>query len=98
MVIDITDENWAKIILIVKGRNKKLAKELEAIKQIETIEDSNLQKARSVKTERVKNRIRESIKNLKDKEIDPTRYKVHKETGIAYTTLSKYFNEIIKEV
>ncbi len=98
MIVDITDENWDKIIKIVKSRNKKLAKELEDIKPLEMIEDSNLIKARSIKTERVKNRIREAIKNLRAKETTPSKYKVHKETGIAYTTLSKYFDEIIKEV
>lgn len=63
------------------------------IKQIQ-----HLQTAREIKTQRVKQTIKETIKSLYDENITPTKYQVNKKTGIAYQTLNKYYNLILDEV
>jgi hypothetical protein len=58
----------------------------------------NLQQARELKTQRVKQSIEQSIKELLSKDIQPTKYKVNKSTGIAFITLNKYYDDILEEV
>jgi len=61
-----------------------------------TVQD-NLNKARAIRTQRIKEAIKTTLKALISKDITPTRYKVHLDTKIAYSTLNKYFDEVLNE-
>ena len=99
MIIDIKDELFEKVKQIVKGRNFTLFNEMEQIKPLDTAAtDTTLQQARELKTQRVKQSIEQSIKELLSKDIQPTKYKVNKSTGIAFITLNKYYDDILEEV
>lgn len=86
MLIEIEDSKWQKVKEIVRLRNKTLYKEIDAIEASK--EKSN------PKTDNVKQRIRESIAKMLSEGISPTKYKVHQDTGIAYATLRKYYEDI----
>jgi len=62
------------------------------------IEVDELATARTIKTDRVKESIKSTLKELIQSNIKPTKYKVHKSTNIAYITLAKYYDEILDEV
>jgi len=64
-----------------------------SIKQI-----NHLKALRELKTQRVKQTIKETIKSLYSQDISPTRYQIHKRTGIAYITINKYYDDILDEV
>ena len=99
MIISIDDELFQKVKQIVKGRNLSIYEQLENIKPLDTVgTDTTLQQARELKTKRVKQLIRETIKELLSKDIQPTKYKVNKATGIAFITLNKYYDDILEEV
>lgn len=99
MIIEIKEELFNKVLQIVKTRNMTLYKELQIIKPVEaTTKNNTIKKAREIKTNRVKESIKIAIEDLKKNEVNPTKYKVHKKTKIAYTTLNKYFNEILNEL
>lgn len=93
MIISIDEELLEEIKQIVKSVNVDLYKQLE---QIEPITNS-LQKARDTKTARVKQSIKETIKSLSVEDKQPTKYQIHKSTGIAYITLNKYYDSILEE-
>lgn len=61
-----------------------------------TVSD-NLAKARMIRTQRIKDAMKSSIRELIAHETPPTRYKVHIDTNIAYSTLNKYFDEVLHE-
>ncbi|QNM88959.1 hypothetical protein [Aliarcobacter cryaerophilus] len=46
----------------------------------------------------MKQSIKETIKELLNKDISPTKYKVNKATGIAFKTLNKYYVDILEEI
>ena len=96
MIIEIDDELFHKVKQIVKGRNTQVFEQLEQLQEIQT--KDTLKQARTIKTQRVKQSIKETITSLYSQDIQPTKYKIHKSTGIAYITLNKYYDEIIKEV
>ena len=99
MIISIDDELFQKVKQIVKGRNLTLFNELESIKPLDTVAtDNTLQQARELKTQRVKQSIKETIKELHSQNISPTKYKINKKTGIAFITLNKYYDDILEEV
>lgn len=98
MIIDIEDDLFLQVKKIVKSRNIKVYEQLEDIKPLETILNNTLQQARDIKTQRVKQSIKETIKSLCVEEISPTKYQIHKRTGIAYVTINKYYESILKEV
>ena len=99
MIIEIEDELFHKVKQIVKGRNLKLFEELELITPLDAVaKDNTLQRARTIKTERIKQSIKETIKSLYNQDMKPTKYQIHKRTGIAYITLNKYYDEIFDEV
>ena len=99
MIISIDDELFQKVKQIVKGRNLTLFNELEAIKPLDTVAtDTTLIKAREIKTQRIKQSIKETIKTLHSQDIQPTKYKVNKLTGIAFITINKYYQSILDEV
>ena len=99
MIIDINEDLFHKVKQIVKSRNLSIYEQLEEIKPLETITtDNTLQQARELKTQRVKQSIEQSIKELLSKDISPSKYKVNKSTGIAFVTLNKYYDDILEEV
>ena len=98
MIISIDEELFQEVKRIVKGRSLSIYKQLEEIKPLETTADATLIKAREVKTQNIKQSIKETIKSLYNQNIIPNKYKIHKATGIAYVTLNKYYDEILKEV
>ena len=99
MIISIDDELFQKVKQIVKGRNLTLFNELELIKPLDTVAtDNTLQQAREIKTQRIKQSIKETIKSLINEDINPTKYKVNKRTGISFITLNKYYQSILDEV
>ena len=102
MIIDINDELFEKVKQIVKGRNLSIYEQLEEIKPLDTVAttptDNTLQQAREIKTQRIKQSIKETIKKLFSQDISPTKYKINKLTGISFITLNKYYQSILDEV
>ena len=99
MIISIDDELFQKVKQIVKGRNLTLFNELELIKPLDTVAtDNTLQQAREIKTQRIKQSIKETIKKLFSQDISPTKYKINKLTGISFITINKYYQSILNEV
>lgn len=100
MIISIDEELFKKVKQIVKGRNLSIYEQLEEIKPLDTVATDNtlLQQAREIKTQRVKQNIKEAIQELLNQNVKPTKYKVNKATGIAFKTLSKYYDDILEEV
>jgi hypothetical protein len=99
MIIQIRDDLFDKVVELVKHRNLSIYNELKEIKPLDTVgTDNTLQQARELKTKRVKQLIRETIKELLSKDISPNKYKVNKATGIAFITLNKYYDDIMEEV
>ena len=99
MIISIEDELFQKVKQIVKGRNLTLFNELESIKPLDTVAtDTTLAKAREIKTQRIKESIKETIKSLHSQDIQPTKYKINKLTGISFITINKYYQSILDEV
>lgn len=98
MIISIDEELFKKVKQIVKGRNLSIYEQLEEIKPIAAATDNSLTKARELKTQRVKETIKETIQELLNQNIKVTKYKVNKRTGIAFITLNKYYDDILKDV
>lgn len=99
MIISIDEELFQKVKQIVKGRNLSIYEQLEEIKPLDTIAtDNTLQQAREIKTQRIKESIKETIKSFISEDISPTKYKVNKKTGISFITINKYYDDILKEV
>ena len=98
MIISIDEELFKKVKQIVKGRNLSIYEQLEEIKPLDAVAtDTSLQQAREVKTQKVKQKIKETIKSLISEDKSPTKYQVNKLTGIAFVTLSKYYDEILED-
>ena len=97
MIIEIDDELFQKVKQIVKGRNLSIYEQLENIKPLDVATDT-LAKARELKTQKVKQTIEQSIKELLSKDISPTKYRINKKTGIAFMTLKKHYDGILEEV
>lgn len=98
MVISIDEELFQKVKQIVKGRNLSIYEQLENIKPLEVATDNTLQQARELKTQKVKQSIKETIQELLNQNIKVTKYKVNKSTGIAFKTLKKYYDDILEEI
>ncbi len=99
MIISIDDELFQKVKQIVKGRNLSIYEQLELIKPLDTVAtDTTLQQARDIKTQRIKQSIKETIKSLMNENINPTKYKINKLTGISFITINKYYQSILDEV
>ena len=101
MIIDIDEELFNKLKELMKNRSKSIYEELEAITPLDAVAtvttDTSLIKARAIKTQRIKQSIKETIESLNSQSIEPTKYKIHKRTGIAYVTINKYYDEIKNE-
>ena len=99
MIIEIRDDLFYKLVELMENRSKSIYNELKEIKPLDTVAtDTTLQQARELKTQRVKQLISRTIKELLSQDIQPTKYKVHKATGIAFITLNKYYSDILEEV
>ena len=99
MIIEIRDDLFDKVVELMKHRNQSIYNELKEIKPLDTVAtDTTLQQAREVKTQKIKQSIKETIKELLSKNINPTKYKVNKRTGIAFITINKYYQSILDEV
>ena len=99
MIISIDEKLFQKVKQIVKGRNLSIYEQLEEINPLDTVvTDITLQQAREIKTQRIKQSIKETIKSLINENINPTKYKVNKRTGISFITLNKYYQSILDEV
>lgn len=64
---------------------------------METKQLKHLQVIRELRTQKIRQSIHEAIKSLCAETIKPTRYQIHKRTGISYITLKKYLDEVINE-
>ncbi|RXJ77507.1 hypothetical protein CRU86_05725 [Aliarcobacter skirrowii] len=99
MIIEIKEDLFYKVVNLMQNRNTSIYNELKQIKPLDTVAtDNTLQKAREVKTARVKQSIKETIKELLNDGMSPTKYQINKKTGVAFITLNKYFDEILDEV
>ena len=99
MIIEIRDDLFYKLVELMKHRNLTIYNELKEIKPLDTVgTDTKLQQARELKTKKVKQSIKETIKELLSNGINPTKYKINKATGIAFITLNKYYDDILEEV
>ena len=100
MIIEIRDDLFDKLVELMKHRNLSIYNELKEIQPLDdtVATDTTLQQARDIKTQKVKQSIEQSIKELLSKDIQPTKYKVNKSTGIAFITLNKYYDDILEEV
>ena len=99
MIISIDEELFQKVKQIVKSRNLSIYEQLEEIKPLDTVTtDNTLAKAREIKTQRIKQSIKETIKSLTNEDISPTKYKINKITGISFVTINKYYQSILDEV
>jgi len=98
MIINIKDNLFYKIKELMKNRSNSIYEELENITILKTIPNDTFQIARTVKTQRIKQSIKETIKSLCDEDIRLTKYQIRKRTKIAYPTLNKYYDDILEEV
>ena len=99
MIIEIRDDLFYKLVELMKHRNLSIYNELKEIQPLDTVgTDTTLNKAREIKTKKVKQTIEQSIKELLSKDISPTKYKINKSTGIAFITLNKYYDDILEEI
>ena len=99
MVIEIREELFYKLVDLMENRSKSIYNELKEIKPLDTVAtDTTLQQARELKTQKVKQTIEQSIKELLSKDISPTKYRINKKTGIAFITLNKYYDDILEEI
>ena len=98
MIIEIRDDLFYKLVDLMENRSKSIYNELKEIKPLDTVATDTLAKARELKTQRVKQSIEQSIKELLSKDITPNKYKINKRTKIAFITLNKYYDDILEEV
>jgi len=67
------------------------------MKQISTKQLKHLEGIRNNKSAHIKETLTKAYKELLEAKGNPTRYKLHKQTKIAYITINKYFDEVINE-
>ena len=93
MLIQIDEEIYSQVLQVVKLKDATLYNQLQNLKIVDAVA-----KARTIKTQRVKERIKSALIELLQTKEHPTRYKVHKQTSITYSTLNKYYDDIFDEV
>jgi len=99
MIIEIDEAIFNQLKKLMRNRNTSIYKYLETIQPLQDIQQiDTLTKARETKTNRIKENIKQSLIELLQENKQPSKYKVHKKTNIAYNTLKKYYDEILKEV
>jgi len=84
----INEDDYQTVMKILSVRNKNLFEKLSTLQQTETITKRSINK---------KNQIKEVITELLNDNEEVTKYKVHKRTNIAYVTINKYYDVILKE-
>ncbi len=97
----LTEEFYEELLALTVKRNKGIHTKLLNLEDMEEKEEyiDTLALARETKTQHKKDQIREAIlKIFQETSKQPTKYQVHKVTGIAYVTLGKYYDEIIGEI
>jgi len=99
MLIEIDEELYKEMLIIIEKRSKTIYNKIKDIKPIDNFNTvDTLTTARTIKTNRIKERIENTLISLLDAKETPTKYKVHKSTNIAYITLNKYYDEILKKI
>ncbi len=99
MIIEIRDDLFYKLVDLMENRSKSIYNELKEIKPLDAVAtDTTLQQAREIKTQRVKQLISRTIKELLSNGINPTKYKINRSNGVAFITLNKYYDDILEEV
>ena len=93
MLIQIDEEIYSQVLQVLKLKDATLYNQFQDLKIVDAVA-----KARTIKTERIKERIKSALIELLQTKEHPTRYKVHKQTSITYSTLNKYYDEIFDEV
>ena len=83
MIIEIKDEFFTRLVNFMENENLALYNELKEIKPLDV---NSLERARKIRTQRVKDLIKKAIQELKIQNISPTKYQIHKKTKIAYIT------------
>ncbi len=96
MIIEIDEDLFNQVKKIVKGRNIAIFEQLEQLQP--TTSNNSLTDARAIKTQRVKQSIKETLLMLHSQDMKPSKYQIHKRTAIAYVTINKYYDEIFDEV
>ena len=76
MIIEINDDLFYKLVELMKNRNTTIYNELKDIKPLDTVATDTLAKARELKTQKVKQLISRTIKELLSQDIQPTKYKI----------------------
>ena len=94
MLIEVNKDNWSEILTIVQLRKKSLYNTIKDIEATKGNGEDTLTTARAIKTQRVKQSIKEEIRSLLDAGIKPSKYLINKKTNISYPTLKKYYDEI----
>jgi hypothetical protein len=99
LIIEIDENDFNQVLKIIKLRNTTLYNKIKDIKALDNLNTiDTLTTARTIKTDRIKESIKSTLRELIQSNINPTKYKVHKSTNIAYITLNKYYDEILDEV
>ena len=99
MIIEIEENDFNQVLKIVKLRNTTLYNQIKDIKALDNLNPvDTLAVARTIKTDRIKESIKSTLRELIQSNIKPSKYKVHKSTNIAYITLNKYYDDILDEV
>jgi hypothetical protein len=96
LLIEIDKNDFSQVLKIIKLRNNTLYNKIKDIKPF--THTDTLTTARNIKTNRIKEGIKSTLRELIQSNIKPSKYKVHKSTNIAYITLNKYYNDILDEV
>ncbi len=94
MLIEIEENIYKKVLEIVKHRNTTLYNQIKDIKPLDkVITNDTLAIARTIKTDRIKESIKSTLRELIESNKKLSKYQVHKSTKIAYITLNKYYKE-----
>lgn len=65
------------------------------MKQISIKQQNHLLNIRTNKTTQIKDTLKKAFGELLQAKKTPTRYKLHKQTKIAYSTINKYYEGVI---
>lgn len=65
------------------------------MKQISQKQQTHLSKLREIRTTQTKELLQKAFRELIQAKETPTKYKLHKQTNIAYSTINKYYDELV---
>ena len=93
---EIDDKLYLEVLNILEKRNKTIYKRFLLLSEVQ--ENSTLLRARETKTKNKIEEIKKAIKEIsEEKNKKPTKYDIHKKTNIAYQTINKYYDNLIRE-